>query len=148
MYSDCELTSNIEIVPDCIIDAPSFTKYYGGSERFVVTLSDGAGNPLPDQNIYITINGATYTRTTDSEGKSSIAVNLPPGEYDIIVKYKDSNVTSKVTVLTTVLGNDVVKIYGNTTQYYATFLDTEGNYLSPGIRVIFNLNNIFYGVKI
>ena len=148
MYSDCELTSNIEIVTDCIIDAPSFTKYYSGSERFVVTLSDGAGNPLSDQNIYITINGATYTRTTDSEGKSSIAVNLPPGEYDIIVKYKDSNVTSKVTVLTTVLGNDIVKIYGNATQYYATFLDTEGNYLSQGIRVIFNLNNIFYSQEI
>ena len=129
------------------LTAPELTKYYRGPERFVVTLTDD-DNPLPNQQIHIVIKGATYTRTTDSSGQASIAINLNYGEYDVIVNYEDINVTSKITVLSTINGNDVVKMYKNDTQYYATFLDSEGNYLSKDTAVTLNLNGIFYERKI
>ena len=40
-----------------------------------------------------------------------------------------------VTILSTVKGTDVVKMYKNDTQYYATFLDTEGKFLADGTTV-------------
>ena len=141
--------SNIVIIEnDVQISAPEVVKYYGGPERFVVTLTDSNGNPLPNQQISITINGPTYSRTTDENGMASLGLNLISGEYDVVVNYEDINVTSKVTVLSTINGNDVVKMYNNDTQYHATFLDLSGNYLSKDTSVILNLNGIFYERKI
>ena len=150
MYNPSSTSVNIIVLPDteAIISAPELVKYYHSSERFVVILTDNAGNPLPNQQISIIINGMEYKRTTNSSGQASIAINLNSGVYEIIAKYEDINVNSKVTIKPTVYGNDVTKIYGNDTQYYATFLDSEGNYLSQGINVTFHINGIFYSQEI
>ena len=130
------------------ISAPEVVKYFRGSERFVVTLTDGEGNPVPDKVVIFTLNGAQYTRTTDSKGNASLAINLNAGVYDVVVKCDEITVDSKVTVLSTVHGSDVVKIYGNDTHYYATFLDSQGKYLPKGIFVQFMLNGVFYNKEI
>ncbi|MBQ9026103.1 MAG: Ig-like domain-containing protein, partial [Methanobrevibacter sp.] len=48
-----------------IISAPDVTKYYHGSERFVVNITDYKGNPIANKSVVMTINGVSYTRTTD-----------------------------------------------------------------------------------
>ena len=130
------------------ISAPEVVKYFRGSERFAVTLTDGEGNPVPDKVVIITLNGAQYTRTTDSKGNASLAINLNAGVYAVAVKCDEITVDSKVTILSTVHGSDVVKIYGNDTHYYATFLDSQGKYLPKGIFVQFMLNGVFYNKEI
>lgn len=130
------------------ISAPEVVKYFRGSEMFAVTLTDGEGNPVPDKVVIFTLNGAQYTRTTDSKGNASLAINLNAGVYDVVVKCDEIIVDSKVTVLSTVHGSDVVKIYGNDTHYYATFLDSQGKYLPKGIFVQFMLNGVFYNKEI
>ena len=130
------------------LSAPELVKYSHGPERFVVTLTDGDTNPLSGQSLSIMINGATFARTTDDKGQASIAINLYAGFYKVVVRYEDINVTSSVTVLPTVLGSDIVKMYKNGTQYYATFLDSEGKYLTKGTAVSFNLDNYFYSQTI
>ena len=50
--------------------------------------------------------------------------------------------------MSTVNGTDVVKVYRNDTQYYATFRDSEGNYLKDGTAVRFNINGVMYDRKI
>lgn len=130
------------------ISAPEVVKYFRGSERFVVTLTDGESNPIPDKVVIFTLNGAQYTRTTNSKGNASLAINLNAGVYDVAVKCDEIIVDSKVTVLSTVHGSDVVKIYGNDTHYYATFLDSQGKYLPKGIFVQFMLNGVFYNKEI
>ena len=122
------------------ISAPEVVKYFRGSERFVVTLTDNSGNPISNKAVIITINGAGYARTTNLDGTASIALGLNPGVYDVVVTCDDISVNSKVTVLSTIHGNDVVKIYGNDTHYYATFVDSEGNYLPKSIFVQFYFN--------
>ena len=57
-------------------------------------------------------------------------------------------VDSVVTILSTVNGTDVVKMYRNGTQYYATFLDSEGKYLADGTTVQFNINDVMYDRKV
>lgn len=149
MYKSSNKSSTFVVTEEkgVYISAPDITKYYTGPERFIVTLTED-GNPLPDNMVYITINGFTYTRTTDQKGQASIAINLIPGVYDVKVTYEDKSVDSKITIFTTVCGEDVVKIYKNDTQYYATFLDSEGNYLVKGTSVQFNLNGVFYTKEI
>ena len=48
----------------------------------------------------------------------------------------------------TVNGTDLVKVFRNATQYYATFLDSEGNYLQEGSMVRFNINGVMYDRKV
>lgn len=64
-----------------------------------------------------------------------IAIGLPSGTYDANITVDNTTVNAFVTILSTVKGTDVVKMYKNDTQYYATFLDTEGKFLADGTTV-------------
>ena len=57
--------------------------------------------------------------------------------------YGSSSVTNLVEVLSTISANDVVKFYKNGTQYYAKFVDGNGNPL-VNAEVRFNINGVFY----
>ena len=125
------------------LSAQDVTKYYGGSERFIVTLKDKDNKAIVNETVNITINGRTYSRTTNGDGEASMAINLDSGEYDVLSQYKDYTVSSKVTIKSTISARDVTKIFRNGTQYYATFLDTKGNLLK-NTAVGFNINGVFY----
>ncbi|WP_288578791.1 DUF3344 domain-containing protein [uncultured Methanobrevibacter sp.] len=118
-------------------------KYYGGSEKLNATLKDGAGNPIANKTITFTINGQKYNRTTNSNGIASLAINLRPGVYDVTAMYDNMSVYSKVVVKTTIESKNLVKMYQNGTQFFATFLGTDGKPLS-NIDVTFNINGVFY----
>ena len=49
-----------------------------------------------------------------------------------------------ITVLSTILSKDLVKYYKNESQYYATFLDKQGNPVANNTTVTFNINGVFY----
>ena len=119
-------------------------KYYGGSERLNATLKDGAGNPIANKTITFTVNGKKYNKTTDSNGFASLAIGLMPGTYDVTTMYGNMSVYSKVVVKTTIEGKDLVKMYQNGTQFFATFLGTDGKPLANNTKVTFNINGVFY----
>ena len=131
-----------------IIKAPDVTKYFRGPERFVVTVTDYHGSPLVNKTVVININGASYTRNTDANGTASIALGLNSGAYNATVNVDNNTINSVVTILPTVNGSDVVKMYRNATQYYATFLDSEGKYMADGTVVRFNINGVMYDRKV
>ena len=131
------------------LDAPSIDMYYKNGTRFIVNLTDGNGNGLANQSVIISINGMDYTRNTNDSGIASMAINLYSGIYSVNVTYKgtdvytQTSVTSKITVLPTLHADNIVKYYMNGTQYYATFLDGNGNPL-VNTTVTFNINGVFY----
>ncbi|MBR6023619.1 MAG: Ig-like domain repeat protein [Methanobrevibacter sp.] len=131
-------------VEDVKVDvrAPDLTKYYKGPEKFVVTVKEN-NMPLAGKEVTIVLNGKPYTRTTDSNGQASMAINLNSGIYNVTSQYEDIKVDSTITIKSTVSGSDVTKIFRNGTQYYATFVDTKGN-LMKNTEVKFNINGIFY----
>ena len=131
-----------------IIDAPDVVKYYGGPERFVVYVCDNHFISLVNKSVTIVINGVTYNKTTDELGAASIAIGLPSGVYNVTSSVDNQTVNSVVTVLSTVNGTDVVKMFRNGTQYYATFLDAEGKFLADGTVVKFNINGVVYERKV
>ncbi|MBQ2613660.1 MAG: Ig-like domain-containing protein [Methanobrevibacter sp.] len=148
LYDGFEMEYPISVLADFIITAEDVTKYYGGPERFEVILTDNKGNPVAGATVSISINGQNYTRTTDENGRTSMALNLNSGEYTAVVSYQKVSVNATVTVLPSVNGTDVVKIFRNGTQYYATFRDGEGNYLPIGTSVTFNINGVFYNRQV
>ncbi|MBO5151133.1 MAG: Ig-like domain repeat protein, partial [Methanobrevibacter sp.] len=141
------ITKKIAIVVDNydeVISAPNVVKYYRGTERFVVNVTDNKGNPLVNKSVNIGINGMNYSRLTNAKGSASIALGLPSGKYNVTVIIDKASINSLVTILPTVNGSDVIKVFRNDTQYYATFRDSKGDYLSEGTTVRFNISGVFY----
>ena len=109
-----------------------------------MVVTDYKGNPVAGKDVLFLINGVSYTRTTNAKGSASISLNLISGHYNITVTVDNKNFTSQVNILPTVNGSDVVKVFRNGTQYFATFRDHEGNYLKEGTAVRFNINGVIY----
>lgn len=147
-YQSVNTTLDIEVVNGLLIIAPDVFKYYHGPERFVIYTTDYAGNPIDGIDLQITINGVTYNRSSNN-GKTSLPLNLESGNYTVNVvfngnsDYEAQNVTSQVEIESTIYAENVVKVFKNGTQYYALFLDSEGNPLA-NTQVTFNINGVFY----
>ncbi|MBQ9025306.1 MAG: carboxypeptidase regulatory-like domain-containing protein, partial [Methanobrevibacter sp.] len=135
------------------LQAPEIEMYYKNGTRFEVALTSN-GTGISNETVIININGVNNTRKTDENGKTGIAINLNVGEYDVEVyyngsdKYDPAKTTSKVTVLSTISGKDITKVYRNGTQYLATFTDGKGNPLAEGTMVTFNINGVMYERKV
>lgn len=125
------------------------TLYFKNGTTYDVKLTDITGKALSNQIVSFLINGKLYNRTTGSDGVASMNINLAVGKYNITASYAGSSlyggssVTNLVEVLSTISANDVVKFYRNGTQYYAKFVDGNGNPLI-NTEVRFNINGVFY----
>ena len=133
------------------LTAENVEMYYHDGSRLIAYLKDIDGNPLVDLQVIIGINGMQYYRMTDENGSVSIALNLDSGNYvsDVVFnsrikKYLSCNTTLTVNILSTIKGNNVVKVFRNDTQYYAEFKDYKGNYLANGTTILFNINGVLY----
>ena len=147
IYANSSIEGNISISRPYSLIADDLIKYYGGSERFYMYLHDGNSRPVANAKLTLEINGVSYSRTTNENGSASIAINLNAGEYIVTVSYNGTDlITSNATIIvkSTVNGTDIVKIFKNDTQYYATFRDSAGNYLDDGSEVQFNIHGVFY----
>ncbi|MBE6511041.1 MAG: hypothetical protein E7Z74_07245 [Methanobrevibacter millerae] len=141
------MTRAILIVDDVVM-------YYKNGTRLVAYLVDQFGNPIANQTVVISINGRDYVRTTAADGNASIALGLNVGVYNATVTfnatepYSSDEKLSTVTILSTINGTDVTKVFRNGTQYYATFVDGQGNPLANGTMVRFNINGVMYDRKV
>ena len=141
-------TVAVTVNEDIVISAPDVSKYYNGAERFVVIVTDSKNNPLANRSVVIGLNGVNYTRTTNDNGTASIAISLVSGQYNVTAAVGNNTVYSTITVLPTVNATDLVKVFRNGTQFYATFKDSQGNYLPDGTLVRFNINGVMYDRKV
>ena len=134
------------------LKAPDIKIEYKNGTRFMASLTSN-GTGIANETVIITLNGVNNTRKTNANGTVSMAINLNAGEYDAVVYYAGTSdydpakVKSKITVLSTITGKDITKIYRNGTQYYATFVDGQGNPLAKGTEVEFNINGVKYNRK-
>ncbi|WP_407382076.1 Ig-like domain repeat protein, partial [Methanobrevibacter sp.] len=132
-----------------IINAPDLEKYYGGSERFVVNVTDKDGNPMGGLKITIILNGRVYNRTLPATGVTTMAVSLNPGNYtaEIIFEgneeYSPINTTSNIIIKPTITADDVDKVEKAPEQFVATFTNSEGKLLTSG-KAKFNINGVMY----
>ncbi|MBE6505663.1 MAG: hypothetical protein E7Z73_08000 [Methanobrevibacter millerae] len=143
--------TSIDDTPTDQIIANDLIKYYGNDEQLTCEVHDSESNPIENATVTFNVNGMNYSRTTNSSGIVKMNVNLNSGNYTYNAYYLLNNTilsqsTGSIQILPTISGDDIVKICRNDTQYYATFLDSNGNLLTNS-NVTFNINGVFYTRK-
>lgn len=98
---------------------------------------------MANANVTFSINGINYTKTTDENGTAYLNINLRPGTYNITTYFNGINKTNTVTVLSVIIGDNLVKYYKNGTEFYARFVKGNGEALA-NTNVTFNINGVFY----
>ncbi|MBR0369658.1 MAG: adhesin [Methanobrevibacter sp.] len=125
------------------IETHDVDMYYKDGTRFAANSYDENDNPLSDTQTTFSLNGINYTRQNNENGRASLAINLNSGKYDITTIVKEKSVHNTINIRSTIESNDVVKIFKNSTQYNAKFLDKNGDALK-NTPVTFNINGVFY----
>ena len=135
-------TNNIEVLSTIL--ANDVVKFFRNGTQYCAKFLDGCGSPLVNASVVFNINGVFYKKQTDDRGMAKLNINLRPGEYILTAMHPDALMYgSNITVLSTILANDVVKFFRNGTQYCAKFLDGCGSPL-VNASVVFNINGVFY----
>lgn len=137
----------IENMHHDIYNSYDVNMYFKNGTRYVINLRNN-GHAVIGKEVIININGINYTRITDNNGSVSIALNLNSAVYNVTAYYSDENnhlvsISNVITIQTTIISNDLIKIYRNASQFRATFLDGQGNPLA-NTTVSFNINGVFY----
>ena len=104
------------------------TKYYLNASKFQATIYDKNGSLAVGKNVTFNINGVFYTKTTDSNGVVSLAINLRPGEYIITTMYEGLAVGNNIVVLPTLVTSDLNMTYGDGSNFTAQTLDGQVNH--------------------
>lgn len=118
------------------IESNNLVKYYKNDSQFAV-------KTLANTKVIFEINEKNYTKTSDKNGIASMSINLRPGNYTMKTYTLGNVITNNITVLSTINGKNIVKMYRNGTQFYATFLKGDGSPLA-NTNVTFNINGVFY----
>ena len=135
--------------PKAVIIVDDIIMYYKNGTKLHIALKDNKGYNLADTPITVTINGVSYKKTTDKNGVVEMNINLRPGVYTATVAYAGNktiganSVDAKITVLSTINGNNITKMYQNGTHFSATFVNGQGKVLA-NTKVTFNINGVFY----
>ena len=126
-----------------LIVQSDLTKYYLNASKFQATIYDKNGSLAVGKTVTFNFNGVFYTKTTDSNGVVSLAINLRPGEYIITTMYEGLAVGNNIVVLPTLVTRDLNMTYGDGSNFTAQTLDGHGKPLANQ-NVTFNINGVFY----
>ena len=126
--------------------------HYKDGSKFSITLKNQKKQVMKNAKVKITINGKTYTKTTNSKGKASLNLNLKSGKYTVVTTfegtktYAKKSVTNTVTIKSTIKCSDFSKYYTNNAAYYSTFYDKTGKSLKKA-SMKFKINGQSHCVK-
>ena len=136
--------------PDIIIVGNNVTIPTKAKQRFEILLKDADNKLLDNQTVQFTINGVTYNRTSDENGKAGLNINLNMGEYDITAAYTtpDGKVFNETFVLTAIQSNTTIKstpvtFQGKGNKFNATLVDQLGQPIADA-AVAFHINGVAY----
>ena len=130
-YDSCTVTNKIQI--KSLIESKDLTMNQDSGQKFSVKVYNSQGKVAPNQKVVMKIVGKSYTRTTNSNGIASLAINLEPGTYNIVTEYGGLKSTNKIKV------NKVIKA----TDFTHTILIP--NYVNVTIPYVFQ--NSKYSLK-
>ena len=150
-YDSMTKKGNITVIPNINVnlDVSDVEMFYHDGTRLIAKLTDFQGKPIVNATIYFSINGVTYAKTTDANGTASMGLNLDSNVYPVTVTYNGSAFYSKisknitVTINSSIIADDLVKMYQNATRFYAKFMGSDGKVLA-NTQVRFNIHGVLY----
>ena len=116
-----EVSVNNTINIKSTIQGSDVVKMYRNSTQYYAKFLDDNGNALKNTKITYNINGVFYTRKTNDNGTTSIALKLGTGVYNATVTVDNKSINSVVTILSTSSGNDITKVSKNGTRIPANY---------------------------
>ena len=97
-YKASSTSSKVTVIPskNPTYTVKSTTKFgHGAGTQFKVALTSGSV-PLAKKQVTLSVNGTSYTKTTDSNGMVSLPINLDIGDYTVSYSNKaDSKINAK-----------------------------------------------------
>ena len=130
------------------IFANNLTKNYKNSTQFYATIVDANNQTLANTTVTFYVNGVYYNRTTDSNGRAKLNINLSPGNYIITSTNTVTNETRQ-NIIEVRFGNSIIayNLYkfckDESRPFYARALDYDGNPLA-NVTITFKVNNVIY----
>ena len=115
----------------------NLVKIYKNDSKFEANIG------VANETVTFEINGKNYTRTSDENGTASMTINLGPGNYAVKTTFNGTTVENTITVLPTLIAEDLVKYYRNASQFDIALIDGEGKPVA-GKNITMNINGIFY----
>ena len=112
-------------------------KIYKNNSQFEANIG------IANNTVTFEINDKNYTRTSDENGTAKIVINLNPGNYTIKTTFNDTTVENTITVLPTLIADNLVKYFRNTSQFSISLINGEGNPI-VGKNIKMNINGVFY----
>ena len=91
-----ERANNITVMPTLITKDLSM-KFQDGS-KFNVTILDGQGKPLANQNVTFNVNGVFYNKVSGADGVASLNITLNAGKYIITSMWNGYQVGNNITI--------------------------------------------------
>lgn len=135
-----------EHVPVIKLTGSNLNMLYTSGKYFKVRLTSD-GQPLANKSVKITINGKTYSKTTDKNGYASIKISLAPKTYTVKATYANLTVTKKVTVKSIITAKNVnAKKSAKTVKIKVTLKKVNGKYIKNK-KVTLKFNKKTYKVK-
>ena len=140
--------NDTEEIANTTIEVEDFEKWYDNGTGLTGTLLSN-GTPVSNQNVTIYINGVNYTKPTDENGTFKLGIGLRPGTYYTTVYFlgtetlAPSTANLTITVLSTIDGDNLTKLFRNDSQFHATVVDGEGNPV-VNTNVSMNINGVIY----
>ena len=145
---DASLKENVKNQTELTYETANI--YYKGS--YSVVLKD-SNTSLAGKEVNFIINGVNYNSTTDENGTARVNLGLNPGKYTAVAYFlgddvygPSNNLTTDIQILPTVKADDIIKYYKGSTQYKATFYDSNGNLLA-NTDVVITVNGKSYTKK-
>ena len=96
-YSPITKSSVVVKAPVINLTGSNLNMLYTSGKYFKVRLTID-GQPFASQKVKITLNGKTYSRTTNANGYASIKIKLPPKTYAVKATYGNLTIAKKVIV--------------------------------------------------
>ena len=134
-----EVLSKVALIEDKDIRANYITSYCNDMQ----SMAFNDGKQILSDIVWTQNKNSNTYKIDSSTGERKVIppmeVQLNASKYGNVPDVPGSNNTTS-----SIKAKDIVKVFRNATQFSATFLDSEGNYLANGTVVTFNINGKSY----
>ena len=132
------MTTSLKVyTKDLAIYTKDLVKIYKNDSKFEADVG------VANETVTFDVNGAKYARVSDENGTARIAINLNPGNYTIKTSFNGTAIENKITVLPTLIAQNLVKYFRNESQFHIALIDGTGKAV-PDVNITMNINGVFY----
>ncbi|WP_407409858.1 hypothetical protein [Methanobrevibacter sp.] len=127
------------------IKCGDYSKYYKNTGKYSSTFYDKKGKLLKNTAIKFKLNGKTTSVKTNNKGIATLAINLKPGKYSIVVTNPKTteSLTRTVTVKSLIVANDLTFNETQKAKFNVKILNSYGK-ASPNKKVTLKVNGKTY----